>query len=74
IAYSIKAKGLNRDLFGTDEFVLETSKVDSNSLQKSLKYLREKQGSIISSLSTRIPIWRERASISATRLSQELRE
>lgn len=70
IAYSVKAKGLNRDLFKTEKFVLETSKVNSISLQDSLQFLIENKDNIISTLSKRIPLWRESATISAKMINQ----
>lgn len=65
IAYSVKAKGLNRDLFGNEELVLETQNVTRESLSGSWLTLTTNRDSIIASLARRIPEWRERAKISS---------
>ena len=45
IAYSIKARGINKDLFGHDEVVLPTSDVSAATLEKALLYLlKEEKG------------------------------
>jgi polysaccharide pyruvyl transferase WcaK-like protein len=72
IAYSIKAKGLNRDLFGTDEYVLETPQVSALTLKTSLNILLTRERSIRKILSDRIPLWREKAAISTVKLSATL--
>ncbi|CAM8667747.1 WcaK Polysaccharide pyruvyl transferase family protein [Comamonadaceae bacterium] len=70
IAYSIKAKGLNRDLFGNEDCVLETPSVSTSTLSKYYQYLVTNRESIVCLLTGRIPLWRTKASISASRLSQ----
>lgn len=64
IAYSIKAKGLNRDLFGNEALVLETPLVNKASLKKYYHKLIENQEQIGASLRQRIPEWRGRAHLS----------
>lgn len=61
IAYSVKAVGINKDLFGTTKYVLPTPEVNQDTLMKSLDLLIEEEESIKSLLATRIPIWRQRA-------------
>jgi polysaccharide pyruvyl transferase WcaK-like protein len=61
IAYSVKAKGINKDLFGDTRFVLETPKVDKSSLIKALELLEQEEQAVHSLLSERIPLWRQRA-------------
>lgn len=64
IAYSIKAKGLNRDLFGNEELVLETQKVSQDSLSQCFGVLLQRNMEIRAALADRIPLWRERAKLS----------
>jgi colanic acid/amylovoran biosynthesis protein len=61
IAYSVKAKGLNKDLFGHTRYVLETPKVSRQTLWDSLVTLQNEEDDIRSTLTQRIPLWRERA-------------
>lgn len=64
IAYSIKAKGLNHDLFGNEDLVLDTQDVNASTLYKYYQSLIKNRSMIISALSKRIPEWKERALIS----------
>lgn len=68
IAYSIKALGLNTDLFGDLRFVLETPKVSRTTLWESLEKLRVEEQAIKELLAERIPVWRQRARTAATQL------
>lgn len=61
IAYSIKATGLNTDLFGDLRYVLETSKLSRMTLWESLEKLRTDEQSIKTLLAQRIPEWQQRA-------------
>lgn len=61
IAYSIKAKGINQDLFGDLRYVLETPSVSANSLWGALERLRADEAGIRAVLADRLPQWRERA-------------
>ena len=61
IAYSVKAKGINKDLFGDTRFVLETPSVDQASLAQALRLLEQEEQTVHSLLSERIPLWRQRA-------------
>jgi colanic acid/amylovoran biosynthesis protein len=65
IAYSIKAKGLNRDLFGDEKMVLETPDVNRESLIEHFRLLTEGSAAIGDTLKVRIPLWREKAAISS---------
>lgn len=73
IAYSIKAKGLNRDLFGDESVVLETQKVSEASLKQFFDFLVQNKSSVTSVLKDKIPEWRVRARVSATKLNSCLR-
>jgi polysaccharide pyruvyl transferase WcaK-like protein len=68
IAYSIKAKGLNRDLFGDERLVLETNRVSTATLQEYFDKLRTGGPDIQALLNARIPEWKERARVSAQKL------
>lgn len=61
IAYSIKAKGLNRDLFGNEDYVLDTPLVSNETLSKYFKKLVEDKTAMSALLTQRIPEWREKA-------------
>lgn len=65
IAYSIKAKGINEDLFGHLRFVLETPAVTQATLLAHLKLLMDEEGAIRAQLSERIPEWKRQAVVSA---------
>ncbi|WP_374692415.1 polysaccharide pyruvyl transferase family protein [Accumulibacter sp.] len=61
IAYSIKALGINRDLFDHEHYVLDTRQLDANSLAEGLSRLISDESSIHSFLKSRIDEWRSRA-------------
>jgi colanic acid/amylovoran biosynthesis protein len=69
VAYSTKAKGLNRDLFGNEDLVLETSQVSKSSLKHYYYRLTEKREEIVATLTLRIPEWREKATLSPKSLA-----
>ena len=72
IAYSIKAKGINLDLFGNEDFILEASSIDRASLRKSYLKLVENRDQIEAMLIKRIPEWCERTHLSAMWLSRTM--
>ncbi|HEX2011722.1 MAG TPA: polysaccharide pyruvyl transferase family protein [Roseateles sp.] len=61
IAYSIKARGLNQDLFDSLDYVLDTPKVSRDSLWEALGALREREAPLREHLARRIPVWRDNA-------------
>lgn len=65
IAYSIKAKGINQDLFGHLRYVLETPAVTQAALQTHLALLMTEAEVIRHQLSDRIPEWKRQATMSA---------
>lgn len=65
IAYSIKAKGINQDLFGHLRFVLETPAVTEASLSAHLSLLESEAEAIRTQLAGRLPEWKQRAGVSA---------
>ncbi len=68
IAYSVKARGLNRDLFGDEQLVLDTSLVSKVTLLEYFEKIKRRSFDIQRFLSGRIPEWKERATTSARRL------
>lgn len=73
IAYSIKAKGINRDLFGDTRFVLDTPKVSRATLHDSLALLQQEEEATRQLLATQIPIFRENAYKSVDALASILK-
>ncbi|WP_027469080.1 polysaccharide pyruvyl transferase family protein [Deefgea rivuli] len=61
IAYSVKAKGINNDLFGDSTYVLDTPDVSFDSLVSSLQLLEKNDAIMREKLSLSVPIMRERA-------------
>lgn len=72
IAYSIKAKGLNKDLFTHTRYVLDTPKVSRETLWSSLETLQSEESAIKALLAERIPVWKARAKGSADVLQKVL--
>lgn len=72
IAYSIKARGLNRDLFGHERYVLPTPQLSAASLTAGLETLLADEASIRELLGRRIPEWQQRARQSACLLARHL--
>lgn len=72
IAYSVKAKGINRDLFGDERYVLETPRVARDTLWSGLEQLRRDESSIREHYQTVLPSWRERARAGTHRLAEIL--
>lgn len=72
IAYSVKAKGINRDLFGDVSMVLDTPKVSLETLRTYLGHLEGREAEIKALLAERIPEWRQRAAIPVASVLQLL--
>lgn len=70
IAYSVKAKGINRDLFGDLPVVLDTPEVTCENLLTGLKNLVQHESAIKALLSERLPVWRQKASEPAFMVSR----
>lgn len=65
IAYSIKARGLNKDLFDSLDYVIETPKVSRDTLWASLDRLRQRESALHELLAQRIPQWKRNADLNA---------
>lgn len=72
IAYSVKARGINEDLFGDTRYMLETGKVDAASLRAGLERLVSDREHIVSLLAERLPEWKRRAALPAAALRERL--
>jgi colanic acid/amylovoran biosynthesis protein len=72
IAYSIKARGINLDLFGHERLVLPTPDYSCATLIKALTTLETMESDIRELLNKQIPIWKERAHLSAELFSKRL--
>ncbi|PAS94999.1 MAG: hypothetical protein CGU28_13080 [Candidatus Dactylopiibacterium carminicum] len=68
IAYSVKAKGINQDLFGHTDYVLETPRVSRDSLGAHLAMLSKVREQITAELEKKSSVWRESAYGSAAAL------
>jgi colanic acid/amylovoran biosynthesis protein len=69
IAYSVKARGINRDLFGSEDMVLPTPQVSAVSLWSSLDWLLREEGSLRALLAVRVPELQTLARAAAARIS-----
>lgn len=61
IAYSVKAKGINLDLFGHNDFVLDTPSVTRETLSQHLALLQRDEAAIKEFLARRIPEVRQQS-------------
>ncbi|MFZ5595217.1 MAG: polysaccharide pyruvyl transferase family protein [Pseudomonadota bacterium] len=65
IAYSVKAKGINQDLFGHTRYVLDTPNVTAASLRDQFNMLQKEGDKIRAVLAELLPAWKQRARKSA---------
>jgi len=61
VAYSVKAVGINEDLFGSTRYVLPTPEVNHATLAAGLAQLQADEAAIKATLGEKIPIWRNNA-------------
>lgn len=73
VAYSVKAKGINRDLFGDERYVLETPRLSQETLWTGLELLQRDEASIREHYDQVLPQWRERAYAGAQKLADLVR-
>lgn len=69
IAYSVKARGINRDIFGNEEAVLQTRDVSTQSLRGRLEWLLREEQALKATLATRIPQLQDDARQAAARVA-----
>jgi len=72
IAYSVKARGINRDLFGNEEAVLPTPELSADKLERSLEWLMREEQALQETLARRIPQLQDEAKRAAARVSSVL--
>lgn len=72
ISYSVKARGINLDLFGHEKYVLPVSALSADTLETGLLNLRNDEVDIRRSLAQAIPEWKERARGSARHFAETL--
>lgn len=72
IAYSVKAKGINQDLFGHTNYVLETPMVTAKSLKQHFAILIKNRQQIKVHLAKQLPDWKLRSEKSAALLAKLL--
>jgi colanic acid/amylovoran biosynthesis protein len=69
IAYNIKSCGINRDLFGNQEMVLQARDVSARLLQDALRSLVQREESVRGLLESRIGEWQSAARVAAKRIN-----
>ena len=72
IAYSVKAYGINRDLFGHERYVLKTDSLSFESLTQSIQMLIDEEAEIRALLTERIPLWKDRCHEGARWLAKRI--
>lgn len=72
IAYSVKARGINRDLFGNEDAVLPTTEVSADALERRLQWLLHEEQRLQETLARRIPQLQDEAKQAAVRVSSLL--
>ena len=72
IAYSVKAEGINEDLFGHQRYVLQTPAVSASTLWSSLVQIRQDEPQIRARHETHAVEWRRKALDGAQRLKAVL--
>lgn len=72
ISYSIKARGLNKDIFDHERFVIPARDLTSAKLQATIDALVEEETGIRAHLASRIPEIRKRSFLSALHLAESL--
>jgi colanic acid/amylovoran biosynthesis protein len=69
IAYSVKACGINRDMFGNQEMVLQARNLSSTSLREALDHLVQREDTLRSLLEQRTTEWQLAARAAAARIN-----
>jgi len=72
LAYSVKARGINRDLFGHERYMLDIMKLDADSLWQGLNLLTQEEQDIRSTLAARLPAWKKKGHAGAEWLARKL--
>ena len=72
IAYSVKARGINRDLFGSEDMVLQTPDVSAASLREALERLLRDESPLRAMLTRRVGELQTMARSATARISEQL--
>ena len=70
IAYSVKARGINKDLFGNEDVVLPTPEVSAQSLKEKRDYLVANEDMLRQVLANRVPSYQARVFEAAQSVSE----
>jgi colanic acid/amylovoran biosynthesis protein len=73
IAYSIKARGINRDLLGNEDCVLATPDMSVEALHKAFTLLLTQEQALRQTLQTRVPLARQQVHAGAEFFSAKIR-
>lgn len=69
IAHSVKSYGINRDMFGSQEMVLQARNLSARTLQESLAWMAEREDSLRDLLEHRVIDWQAAARAATARIS-----
>jgi polysaccharide pyruvyl transferase WcaK-like protein len=61
IGYSVKAKGINMDIYGNKDLLVDVKDFSAKTLNQKMVILQEKENDLRSLLKLKIPIMKERA-------------
>jgi colanic acid/amylovoran biosynthesis protein len=73
LSYSMKSRGINRDVLGNEDFVLPVDDLSLERLQEKFRRLMNREQEIRTTLQERIPIIQKKARQNATYLAELLR-
>jgi colanic acid/amylovoran biosynthesis protein len=74
IAYSVKARGINRDLFGHEDHVVPTPQLSLDTLRHSVRRLIAQEDAIRQNLISKMPHWQSLGHLSAEVFSAQLKQ
>jgi colanic acid/amylovoran biosynthesis protein len=73
ISYSVKAKGINKDLLGEMPVVLPTPQLSASSLMAGLGFLISNEDQIRSHLAAKLPNWRKLVEMAADAIKERIK-
>lgn len=69
-AYSIKARGINRDLFDHESYLLSPDHLTANTVTQAVQSMLERSGEIRRELDEKIPLTQQMASYAGKKLKK----
>lgn len=72
IAYSVKARGINKDIFGNEDAVLHTKNVSAHALRERMEWLLSQEGALKATLAARVPALQDTVRKATTLVSDGL--